>query len=153
VGLPVAPFFVVTTGDGRLPESELYGLAGDPYGSLARQGKNFDISSSIFRLDFVNPLGVQFSMIFRVVIGKQAGKDLERVQRYVADIFLAWVLDVERRGLEEVRKVVGHHDEPCKGKLKGLRSIRLTKGYRAYYRIEKDQVEFVFVERVDKHVY
>ena len=40
-----------------------------------------------------------------------------------------------------------------KGKLKGLRSIRLTRGYRAYYRIEKDRVEFAFVERVDKHEY
>lgn len=60
---------------------------------------------------------------------------------------------MERRGLEEVKKVPSFHDEPCKGKLKGLRSIRLTRGYRAYYRIEKDQVEFVFVERVDKHEY
>ncbi len=92
-------------------------------------------------------------MIFKVVIGKRAGKDLERVQRYVADIFLAWVLDVEKRGLEEVRKVPGYHDEPCKGKLRGLRSIRLTRGYRAYYRIERDQIEFIFVERVDHHVY
>ena len=92
-------------------------------------------------------------MIFRVVIGKQAGKDLERMQRYIADIFLAWVLDVEKRGIEEVRKVPGYHDELCQGKLKGLRSIRLTKGYRAYYRIERKQIEFIFVEGVDKHVY
>ena len=92
-------------------------------------------------------------MIFKVIISKQAGKDIERIQRYVADLFFAWVLDVERRGLEEVKKVPSFHDEPCKGKLKGLRSIRLTRGYRAYYRIEKDQVEFVFVERVDKHEY
>ncbi len=92
-------------------------------------------------------------MIFKVVISKRAEKDLEKIQRYVVDLFFAWVLDVERRGLEEVRKVSGFHDEPLKGKLKGLRSIRLNRGYRAYYRIEKDQVEFVFVERVDKHVY
>ena len=37
--------------------------------------------------------------------------------------------------------------------LKGLRSIRLSKGYRAYYKIVKDRVEFIRVERVDKHVY
>jgi len=92
-------------------------------------------------------------MIFKVVISKQAGKDLERLQRYVADIFFAWVLDVERRGLEEVRKVPGFHDEPCKGKLKELRSIRLTRSYRAYYRIEKDHVEFIFVTGVNKHGY
>ncbi len=92
-------------------------------------------------------------MIFKVIISKQAGKELERLQRYVADLCFAWILDVERRGLDEVKKVPSFHDEPCKGKLKGLRSIRLTRGYRAYYRIEKDQVEFVFVERVDKHEY
>lgn len=92
-------------------------------------------------------------MIDKVVISKQAGKQLEKLQRYVADLFLAWVLDVERRGLEEVKKVPSYHDEPCKGKLKDLRSIRLTRGYRAYYRIEHNQVEFVFVERVDKHEY
>jgi hypothetical protein len=42
-----------------------------------------------------------------------------------------------------VRKISGYNDEPCKGALSGLRSIRLSKSYRAYYRIIKDQVEFV----------
>lgn len=64
-----------------------------------------------------------------------------------------WVEDVEDRGLEEVRKIPGYHDEPLRGALKGLRSIRLSLGYRAYYRVVKDAVEFVRVERVDKHVY
>jgi len=40
-----------------------------------------------------------------------------------------------------------------KGALRGLRSIRLSKGYRAYYRVERDEIEFINVERVDKHVY
>ena len=48
---------------------------------------------------------------------------------------------------------LGYHDESLKGRMKGQRSIRLNKGYRAYYRIVKDTVEFVRVERVDKHVY
>jgi hypothetical protein len=34
--------------------------------------------------------------------------------------------------------------------MKGLRSIRLSRGYRAYYRIVKDAVEFVRVERVTR---
>ena len=93
------------------------------------------------------------NVIYKVVIGKRAGKDLEKVQRYVADLFFAWVLDVERRGLEEVRKVPGFHDEPCKGNLRRLRSIRLTRGYRAHYRVEVNRVEFVFVEGVNKHEY
>jgi toxin HigB-1 len=64
-----------------------------------------------------------------------------------------WVEDVEDRGLEEVRKVPGYHDEPLKGALKGLRSIRLSKGYRAYYRLVNGDVALVHVEGVDKHVY
>jgi hypothetical protein len=40
-----------------------------------------------------------------------------------------------------------------KGDMKGLRSIRLSKGYRAYYRLLSGKIEFVEVEGVDKHVY
>lgn len=45
-----------------------------------------------------------------------------------------------------MRKIPGYHDEPLKGDLKGLRSIRLSKGYRAYYVVVKDTVEFLRVE-------
>lgn len=86
-------------------------------------------------------------------MSRQAQKDLTSVPVHVAVKFQDWVEDVEDRGLEEVRKIPGYHDEPLKGALKGLRSIRLSKGYRAYYKIVKDRVEFISVERVDKHVY
>jgi proteic killer suppression protein len=75
------------------------------------------------------------------------------VPRHVAVKLQDWIEDVEDRGLEEVRKIPGYHDEPLKGALKGLRSIRLSKGYRASYKIVKDTVEFVRVEGVDRHVY
>jgi proteic killer suppression protein len=51
---------------------------------------------------------------------------------------LAWVSRVEKAGLEDVRKTPGFHDEPLKGKLEGLRSIKLSRGYRAYYRIVRE---------------
>ncbi len=41
---------------------------------------------------------------------------------------LKWGDDVEEIGLEEVMKIKSYHDELCKGKRKGLRSIRLTRG-------------------------
>jgi proteic killer suppression protein len=88
-----------------------------------------------------------------VVLSRQARKNLAAVPRHVAVKLQDWIEDVEDRGLEEVRKIPGYHDEPLKGALKGLRSIRLSKGYRAYYEIVKDTVEFVRVEGVDKHVY
>ncbi len=92
-------------------------------------------------------------MLNRVVLSRQAQKDLATVPKHVAVKLQDWVEDVEDRGLEEVRKIPGYHDEPLKGALKRLRSIRLSKSYRAYYRIVKDGVEFVRVERINKHVY
>lgn len=64
-----------------------------------------------------------------------------------------WIEDVELRGLNEVRKTSGYHDEPCKGALVGHRSIRLSKGRRAYYRIFKNEIEFIRIEGIDKHEY
>lgn len=88
-----------------------------------------------------------------VVLSRQAQKDLTTVPQHVAMKLQDWVEDVEDRGVEEVRKIPGYHDEPLKGALKGLRSIRLSKGHRAYYKLVKGSVEFVRVEGVDKHVY
>jgi proteic killer suppression protein len=88
-----------------------------------------------------------------VVLSRRARKDLATVPRHVAVKLQDWVEDVEDRGLEEVRKISSYHDEPLKGALRGLRSIRLSKAYRAYYAIAKNTVQFVRVERVDKHVY
>ena len=40
-----------------------------------------------------------------------------------------------------------------KGQLSDIRSIRLSRSYRAYYKIVKNEVEFINVERIDKHEY
>ncbi|MGH1469309.1 MAG: hypothetical protein ACRBBP_10615 [Bdellovibrionales bacterium] len=44
---------------------------------------------------------------------------------------LSWVEAVELKGLRQIRRLSGFHDEPLKGKRKGQRSIRLNKAYRA----------------------
>jgi proteic killer suppression protein len=88
-----------------------------------------------------------------IILSKQARKDLLKVPKHIALKLQDWVEDVEDRGLEEVRTIPGYHDEPLKGALQGQRSIRLSKGYRAYYRIVEAKVEFIRIERVDKHVY
>ncbi len=75
------------------------------------------------------------------------------VPRHVAIKLGAWVDDVTVRGLEEVRKVPGYHDEPLKGSRAGQRSIRLSRAYRAIYEIRVDDVTFVSVEEVNKHDY
>lgn len=92
-------------------------------------------------------------MIRTVQLSKTAKRQLGKAPSFIADKLLAWALEVERCGLEEVRKIPGYHDEPLMGRLAGLRSIRLSRSYRAYYRIVADRVEFVMVEGVDKHEY
>ncbi len=92
-------------------------------------------------------------MIKTVVITPSAKKVLRKVPVYIALKLQDWIEDVESRGLEEVRKIPGYHDEPLTGELKGYRSIRLSRAYRAYYRIIDGKVRFVSIERVDKHEY
>lgn len=93
-------------------------------------------------------------MIKRVVIARSADRQLDQLPAHVVDKLLGWVLAVETRGLEEVRRVPGYHDEPLKGARKGQRSIRLNRAYRAIYVVRSDGVaEFVSVEEVNKHDY
>lgn len=88
-----------------------------------------------------------------VVISRRAQRDLLKVPKHVAIKFQDWIEDVEDRGLMEVRKIPGYHDEPLSGALKGLRSIRLSRSYRAYYRTVAGTALMVHIERVDKHEY
>ena len=94
------------------------------------------------------------SVIHRVLISRAAQKDLKSVPDYIKDHLLVWIETVEADGLELVRKVPGYHDEPLKGDRKGQRSIRLSRAYRAIYRVLEDGgIEFVSVEEVNKHRY
>jgi len=92
-------------------------------------------------------------MIAQVRLSRRAQKDLMTVPKHVAIKLGAWVDDVQARGLEEVRKIPGFHDEPLKGSRAGQRSIRLSRAYRAIYVIRNEDVEFVSVEEVTKHEY
>jgi proteic killer suppression protein len=58
-------------------------------------------------------------------------------------------VEISRLAEKQLRKVPGYHDEP----LKGERSIRLTRAYRAIYEIKQDTARFVSVEEVSKHEY
>ena len=92
--------------------------------------------------------------ITKVVLTKEAKKNLLKVPSHVTRKLEGWVFMVETDGLEEARKIPGYHDEPLRGRRVGQRSIRLTKAYRAIYEIKKDgQLEFVSIEEVNKHEY
>jgi proteic killer suppression protein len=93
-------------------------------------------------------------VIRRVELSKEVVRQLRRVPRHIVTKLLAWVDDVEARGLEEVRKVPGFNDHPLKGTLEGKRAIRLSRQWRAVYVVKAEmQVEFVLVEEVHPHDY
>jgi proteic killer suppression protein len=79
--------------------------------------------------------------------------DRGRVPVQVATKLQIWVDDVKDRGLEEVRKTPGYHDEPLKGSRAGQRSIRLNKTWRAIYDAHGGVAKFVQVEEVTPHKY
>ncbi len=89
----------------------------------------------------------------RVSFGK-IEKLIGKLPRYVVKQLHAWAEAVELKGLIEVRKIPGYHDEPLKGRRSGQRSIRLNRSYRAIYTEENDGiVNTVTVEEVNKHEY
>lgn len=92
-------------------------------------------------------------MIFWVEISRLAERQLRKLPRHIVDNLMIWVAAVEHDGLEEVRKVLGYHDEPLKGQRSGQRSIRLSRAYRAIYEIKEDTARFVSVEEISKHEY
>lgn len=92
--------------------------------------------------------------IFNVKLSTRAKKNLRKVPLPIALKLQAWIEDVGHRGLTEVRKIPGYHDEPLKGKRKGQRSIRLNIAYCAIYIINKAGViDFVEIQEVNKHEY
>jgi proteic killer suppression protein len=94
------------------------------------------------------------SDIFNVIISARATGDLKKVPLAIAVKLHSWIRDVGNRGLREVRKIPGYHDEPLKGKRQGQRSIRLSIAYRAIYVLSKTgEVEFIEVKEVNKHDY
>ncbi len=94
-------------------------------------------------------------MIIQTVhLSKLARKQLKKMPRHIVENLASWVDDVETRGLDEVRKIPGYHDEPLRGDRQGQRSIRLSRAYRAIYIVDGDgPVSFLSVEEVSKHEY
>lgn len=77
-----------------------------------------------------------------------------KVPLHIVRKLQGWIDDVEKTGLNTIRKIPGYHDEPLKGKRVGQRSIRLSKAYRAIYNFDKDgYIEIVKVLEVNKHDY
>lgn len=92
--------------------------------------------------------------IVNIKLSRNALKDLKKVPVHIGIKLQAWVDDVGHRGLSNVKKTPGYHDEPLKGSRAGQRSIRLSRSYRAIYEIvNKNVIRFVEVLEVNKHEY
>ncbi len=90
-----------------------------------------------------------------VILSKKAKKHLTIVPLHILNKFEEWIYSVELKGITEMRKIPGFHDEPLKGQRKGQRSIRLSKSYRAIYTMyEKNENSIhIIIEEVTKHEY
>lgn len=93
-------------------------------------------------------------MITEVRMTKSAKKDLNAAPENIQRKFVTWTMNVAATGVEDVRKISGWHDEPLKGNLAGIRSIRLSALWRAFY-IEKDDgsIKFIEVKEINPHKY
>lgn len=92
-------------------------------------------------------------MIKIVDVSKNAQKDLKKTPVSIKKKLFIWVAAVEERGLMEVRKIPGFHDESLKGERLGQRSIRLNKQWRAIYSVIKEKIELVLIQEVTPHDY
>lgn len=93
------------------------------------------------------------SDIFDVKLSTKALKDLRKIPLPIVIKLQSWIDAVGHRGLSEVRKIPGYHDEPLRGRREGQRSIRLNKAYRAIYVIKDGAISFVEIQEVNKHDY
>jgi len=87
-------------------------------------------------------------MIHQVDI-RAVKKDLIRTPKALVIKFQKWVDDIEKYGLEEVRKGCrGWRDHTLKGDRAGQRAISLSKKWRAVYVVRGDAVKIVKVIEV-----
>jgi proteic killer suppression protein len=83
------------------------------------------------------------------VVFEKVVKELRKAPHFIVRKLNKWARDVERLGIEEVRKVPGYHDEPLHGQRRGQRSIRISKGYRAIYvEYAEGSIKIISIEEV-----
>jgi len=92
--------------------------------------------------------------VIRVVeVSVSVNKNLHKIPSPIKKKLFTWVAAVEERGLHEIRKIPGYHDEALKGDRQGQRSIRLNKQWRAIYSVINKKIEFILIEEVTPHDY
>jgi toxin HigB-1 len=99
--------------------------------------------------------GEDTAVIIRDVrMTRHAHKQFEKLPVHLQNKVLAWIAEVAERGLREVQRSVGLHDEPLKGQRKGERSVRLNRHWRLIYVLrENDTPHIVEIQEFIPHAY
>jgi proteic killer suppression protein len=91
-------------------------------------------------------------VITTVTISARAQRELRKCPPQIVHKLATWIDAVQAKGVAEVRKQPGFHDEPLKRERRGQRSIRLSLAYRAFY-VVVDDVAVINVIEINKHKY
>ena len=79
-----------------------------------------------------------------------------KLPKLVLEKFVKWKSDIEEKGLSEVRKSAGYHDEPVKSTKGKVRSVRLNDGYRIFYEtvenVTDGKIEII-IKDINMHLY
>lgn len=94
----------------------------------------------------------------KVIFKKNAFKDLKKLPNHILKKLRYWVVSVEMKGIEEIRKIPGYHDEILLGSRKGQRSVRLSRSYRTFYIEYKESfdnkiINIIKIIEVNNHEY
>ena len=89
-----------------------------------------------------------------IIYTRKAKKDISKLPVHIRDKILFWIDFLEKFGIAESRKMTGFNDESLSGKRIGQRSIRLSKGFRLFYRqLPCEHTLLIEVIEVNKHDY
>ena len=89
-----------------------------------------------------------------VIYTKEARKNLTKVPKNIYNKFLFWLDMIEYLGIVGMRRHPGFNDEVLAGKRTGQRSVRLSKGYRLFYReLPCEHTLIIEIIEVNKHDY
>lgn len=89
-----------------------------------------------------------------VFLSKKAKKDLKKIPKRIANLFLLWVDTIETDGYKEMQKIKGYRDHSLIGKRKGQRASCLTQSWRVIYELDDSgEVSIIEVLEVNHHDY
>ena len=85
------------------------------------------------------------------VIKKRAKKDFDKAPIEIKNAFIDWIAFMKKSKDDYEMRFKRFKDEALKGKLNGLRSVRLNKQWRVIF--EETSQTIITIERITPHEY